>query len=131
MFKQMVTAIAAASAVCVGGLALAQVAGSVTLGVTVEEQKVVALGWSAKNQVLGQPVYNDTNESIGEVKDVIIAPDKAVSYAIVGVGGFLGLGTHDVLIPVNRFRVEDRKLKLPGASKDTLKALPNFVYASK
>jgi hypothetical protein len=41
-----------------GGHAAAQVAGSTRLGVAVEELRTVALGWSAKKQILGQPVYN-------------------------------------------------------------------------
>jgi uncharacterized protein YrrD len=36
--------------------------------------------------VLGAPVYNDLNERIGDVDDIIIAPDKAISYAIVNAG---------------------------------------------
>jgi len=62
---------------------------------------------------------------------VIVAPDKAVSYAIIGAGGFLGMGKHDVAIPVNQFRVENNKITLPGATKDALKALPKFEYAKK
>ena len=63
------------------------------------------------------------------MEDIIIAPDKAVSYAIVGAGGFLGVGKHDVAIPVNQFKAMDGKLVLAGASKDRLKAMPEFEYA--
>ena len=65
---------------------------------TVEELRDVALGWSAKRTVLGQPDYNEKDEKVGTIDDIFIAPDKAVSYAIVGAGGFLGLGTHDVAV---------------------------------
>jgi hypothetical protein len=113
----------------VGGTALGQVAGSTTLGVTVEEQKVVAMGWSAKKHILGKGVYNNINERIGSVDDLIITPDRSVSYAIVGTGGFLGIDRHDIAIPVGQFKVEGDKLMLPGATQDTLKALPKFEYA--
>ena len=79
----------------------AQVAGQTIVGVTVEQLREAALGWSAKRTVLGQPVYNESDEKIGTIDDIIIAPDKAVSYAIVSAGGFLGLGTHDVAVPVS------------------------------
>src|SRR5258708_39178684 len=75
-------------------IAQAQVAGSTPLGVSVAELRDVTLGWSAKRQVLGQPVYNDKSQRIGAVDDLIIAPDKAVSYAIIGVGDFLCLAKH-------------------------------------
>ena len=115
----------------VGGTALGQVAGSSTIGVTVEEQKVLAVGWSAKKTILDKAVYNSSNEKIGEVEDLIITPEKAVSYAIVGVGGFLGMAQHNVAIPVGQLKLQGDKLMLPGATKEGLKALPQFEYAKK
>ena len=107
----------------------AQVAGSTLLGVSVAELQEVVNGWSVKRTVLGQPVYNDKNEKVGSVDDIIITPDKAVSYAIIGTGGFLGLAKHDVAIPVSQFKLVDKKLVLPGATKEALKAIPEFQYA--
>ena len=113
----------------VAGMASAGVAGSATIGVAVEEMKAVALGWSAKKQILDKDVYNDKDEKVGKVEDLIVAPDKAVSYVIVGVGGFLGLARHDVAIPAGQLKSEEGKLILPGATKEALKALPMFEYA--
>src|SRR5437016_2460505 len=81
-----------ASAVLILGVtpAAAQVAGSTTLGVSVTELRDVMEGWSAKRQILGQDVYNDKQERVGIVEDIIISPKKTVSYGIVGAGGFLG-----------------------------------------
>ena len=112
----------------VAGMAIGQVAGSATIGVAAEVLKAVALGWSAKKQILDKDVYNN-NEKVGKVEDLIIAPDKAVSYAIVGVGGFLGLDRHDVAIPAGQFKSEGGKLVLPGATKEALKSLPEFESA--
>jgi sporulation protein YlmC with PRC-barrel domain len=106
-----------------------QVAGSTTVGVSVEELKMVAVGWSAKKKILGKAVYNDKNEKIGTVDDLIITPDKSVSYAIIGAGGFLGMGKHDVAIPVNQFKEDKGRIVLAGATKDALKAMPKFEYA--
>ena len=114
-----------------GGYAGAQVAGSSTVGVTVEELKEVALGWSAKKQILGQGVYNEKNEKIGVIDDLVIAPDRAVSYAIVGAGGFVGLAKHDVAIPIGQVKQQDGKFVIPGATKEAIKALPKFEYAKK
>ena len=107
----------------------AQVAGATTVGVTVEEMKVVALGWSAKKKILGKAVYNDKNEKVGTVDDLIITPDKSVSYAIIGAGGFLGMGKHDVAVPVGQFKEDKGRIVLAGATKDALKAMPKFEYA--
>ena len=108
----------------------AQVAGSTSLGVTAEELRAVAVGWSAKKQVLGKTVYNENKEKVGAIDDLIIAPDRAVSFAIIGAGGFVGLGRHDVAIPVTQLKqADDGKILLPGATKQAIKAMPRFEYA--
>ena len=120
-----VTAVISMSAASAG----AQVAGSTTIGVTKEEIKAVMEGWSAKKAILGKAVYNDKNEKIGTIDDLIITPDRSVSYAIIGAGGFLGIGKHDVAIPMSQLKLEKDKFILPGATKEALKALPKFEYA--
>lgn len=104
------------------------IVGSTQLGVAVAELREVATGWSAKKQVLGKQVYNDKGDKIGRIDDIIVAPDKAVSYAIIGAGGFIGLDRHDVAIPVNQMKQSDGKFILAGATKDALKAMPPFEY---
>jgi sporulation protein YlmC with PRC-barrel domain len=108
-----------------------QVAGTTLLGVAAAELRDVTLGWSAKRQVLGQAVFNDKSERIGSVDDIIISPDKAVSYAIVNAGGFIGVTKHDVAVPVSQLKQIDGKLVLPGATKEALKASPPFEYAHR
>jgi len=108
---------------------LAQVAGSSVIGVTATEVREVANGWSAKKKILGKDVYNPEGQKIGSISDLIVAPDRAVSYAIVGVGGFLGMLKHDVAVPVSQFKEEGGKIVLPGATKEALKAAPEFEYA--
>ena len=88
----------------------------------------VTKGWSIKRSILGQPVYNETNDRVGSVDDVIVTRDKALSYGIINVGGFLGLMKHNVAIPVSQFKLVDNKLVLPGATKNALKASPEFQY---
>ena len=105
------------------------VAGGTVLGVSVTELVAVVNGWSIKKQILGKDVYNDKSEKIGKVDDLIVSPDKAITYAIIGAGGFLGIDRHDVAIPVNQFKLADGKITLPGATKDAIKAMPPFQYA--
>ena len=133
MKRKVLTAIAAASVLLTGATTSIsqQVVGSTQLGVAVAELRDVATGWSAKRQVLGKTVFNDGGDSIGKVDDIIVAPDKAVSYAIIGAGGFLGVGRHDVAIPVSQIKQQsDGKFILAGATKDALKAMPPFDYAN-
>jgi sporulation protein YlmC with PRC-barrel domain len=127
--KSMHILILASIALTAPTISHAQVAGSTLLGVSVAEMRDVSLGWSAKRQILGQPVFNDKDERVGSIDDIIIAPDKAISYAIINAGGFTGLTKHDVAIPVSQLKLVDNKLVLAGATKEALKASPPFEYA--
>jgi sporulation protein YlmC with PRC-barrel domain len=133
MKKFALLAVSAAAAV-LGPLASAraQVAGGATLGVTVEEMKVVLLGWSARNKLLGADVYNDKGEKIGKIDDIIVSPNRTVSHAIIGVGGFLGLiGRHEVAIPMDQIKFVGNRFVIAGATKAALKAMPEFQYAAQ
>ena len=130
MKRLRVTALSCTILLASGGSVAAQVAGSTRLGVAVEEIRIVADGWSAKKQILRQPVYNEQQQKVGIIDDLIIAPDSAVSF-IIGAGGFVGVGRHDVAIPANQLKQQDGKIVLPGATKEAIKALPKFEYAKK
>lgn len=133
--NQTVAIKALASLTLVGLLAsapplLAQVAGgSTTVEASVTTQTQLAMGWSVKKTLLGKNVYNDAGQKVGKVDDLIISPDKNLSYIIVGAGGFIGIGRHDVAILVSQIQEKGGKLVLPGASKDSIKAMPEFTYA--
>ena len=111
------------------GNAVAQAAGAVILGTSVEVTREIAVGHRA-SKLIGAPVYNEQEEKVGNIDDLIIAPDRSLSFAIVSVGGFLGLGRRLVAIPVEQIRDEQGRLILPGATKEALKGLPEFQYAS-
>jgi uncharacterized protein YrrD len=109
----------------------AQTAGTTTLGVSVTELNNVINGWSVREQLLGQSVYNDKDEKIGKIEDIILTKDRLASYGIVSTGGFLGLGSHDVAIPAGQFQFNKDRIMLPNATKDQLRAMPPFQYARK
>jgi hypothetical protein len=86
-------------------------------------------GWSVKKSMLGRSVYNDAGVKIGKIEDLIISADRNLTYAIVGAGGFVGIGVHDVAIPIKQLEPHDGKIGMAGATKESIKALPEFVYA--
>ena len=129
MRKTVVAGLMGVMITVAAGNVAAQVAGSTTIGVPATEITTLTKGWSAKKQILDKSVYNEQDEKVGEVNDIIVAPDKSISYAILSVGGFLGLGEHYVAIPFNQFKAGDGKYVLRGATKDALKTIPAFDYA--
>lgn len=126
-----VMAMIVVGAVFAGGIA--------TVGVTVPafsqvvrllsvDVKEVAKGWRT-TKLHGSTVLNDKDEKIGSIDDIIIGKDK-VLFAVIQVGGFLGLGGHLIATPFDQLKLDDEKGKivLPGASKDELKKQPEFRY---
>jgi hypothetical protein len=60
-----------------------------------------------------------------------VARNRAL-FAVLQVGGFLGIGAHLVAVPYDSLIIDDEgsKIQLPGASKDELKKLPELKYRS-
>lgn len=125
----LVSALLTAGTLAPLGMAQAQVAGSTTTAITVTEATQVAMGWSVKKSLMGKTVYNDAGEKIGKVMDLIIDPERNVSFVIVGAGGFIGIGSHDVAIPVQQVQNRNGKLTIPAATKGSIKAMPAFNYS--
>ncbi|HEY9066508.1 MAG TPA: PRC-barrel domain-containing protein [Burkholderiaceae bacterium] len=129
MQRTLLMALLGLSFALANGAARAQVAGTTTVGISVTAVQEVAVGWSAKKQIIGHAVYNDAGDKVGRIDDLIVTPDSSVSYAIVGVGGFVGVRRHHVAIPVTLLAQRDGEFLLPGATKEAIKAMPAFDYA--
>jgi hypothetical protein len=95
--------------------------------VRVDVAKVEA-GYRA-SKIIGATVYNGKKERIGTVDDLILGPPDWAPYAVLSVGGLLGVGNHLVTVPLSKMQVAGDQFQLPDATKDTLKALPEFKYA--
>jgi sporulation protein YlmC with PRC-barrel domain len=109
--------------------ASAQVAGTQTIGVSVEESQLIVEGWSTSKSLLGKSIYNDSGEKVGVLHDIIIAPDNAASFAVVAAHQFLGVSQHDVAIPMSQLDFVNGKLVWAGATREAVKSIPAFQYA--
>jgi sporulation protein YlmC with PRC-barrel domain len=122
---------AVAVTLCGTSPAWAQIAGgTTTVDASIIESTRIAMGWSVKKTLMGKTVYNDAGQRVGNVEDLIISPDRNVSYVIVGAGGFVGIGRHDVAIPVTQIQDKAGKLVMSGATEDMIKSMPEFTYAN-
>lgn len=90
--------------------------------------KAVAEGYRS-SKLIGKPVTNDKNQRIGTIDDIIIAKDR-VLYAILQVGGFLGMGGRLIAVPFDdlQFDPADNKIVLPGATREELVKVPEFKF---
>lgn len=79
----------------------------------------------------GQTIYDGADNKVGSVSDVLMDQDKKASLAIVGVGGFLGIGEKNVAVPFESIKrsIRDGKVYLTmDANKDQLKNAQGLRY---
>ena len=114
------------------------------------------------SKLVGLSVYNDKNESIGSINDLLTDKSGKIVAVVIGVGGFLGVGEHLVAVPFDKVKFSDQPVAYTSASngtksttttgsassttskanagypdhailnatKDELKAMPEFKYPS-
>ena len=80
------------------------------------------------SEVVGSTVVNEADEVVGKIDDLIVTPNDKIPFAVLSVGGFLGIGTHFVVVPFNALDVRGERMVLRGATKDSLKNLVEFKY---
>src|SRR3954468_6730393 len=67
------------------------------------------------SKVVGLSVYNDNNESLGSISDLLTDKSGNIKAAVIGVGGFLGVGEHLVAIPWDKIKFVDQPVAYSGA----------------
>jgi sporulation protein YlmC with PRC-barrel domain len=85
------------------------------------------------SNLIGLDVYNNSNQDVGQIKDVALNPRGRTDALILSVGGFLGLGAHYVAVNPQHIKVNyndsDKKWHATiNATADQLKAAPEFKY---
>jgi sporulation protein YlmC with PRC-barrel domain len=131
-FRNLHLALAiAGSTLLTGAISLPWLAGpalSQSVVVVDVDVKEVAQGYRA-SELTGADVENGAGESIGSIDDLIVDQEK-VLFAILEIGGFLGLGGYLVAIPYDSMEISEdgSKIVLAEGSKEELEKLPEFKY---
>jgi len=118
------------------------------------------------SKLIGLNVYNDKNEKLGDINEILVDKSGKVDGVVIGVGGFLGMGEHDIMVEMSKLKFVDEPARtsttttapstsgsgtatrtastattttvdhkwypdhaiLAGATKESLKAMPQFKY---
>lgn len=107
---------------------------------------VSASGQWRASKLMGVNIYNEQNEKIGDVNDVILDSSGKADGVIIGVGGFLGMGEHYVMMTMDKIKFSNEAGKtttgstssgskqwypdrgVVSATKEQLKAMAEFKY---
>ncbi len=87
-------------------------------------ENFAGLGERNIDDLVGTQLVNEAGENIGEIDNFGIAGEQLV--AIVGVGGFLGMGEHSVALPIDRLSYDGQQLVISDVTKEELEALPEY-----
>jgi sporulation protein YlmC with PRC-barrel domain len=71
--------------------------------------------WRA-SKLVGLNVYNDNNESLGSINDLLTDKNGNIKAVIIGVGGFLGVGEHLVALPFEKVKFVNEPVAYTGAA---------------
>jgi sporulation protein YlmC with PRC-barrel domain len=71
--------------------------------------------WRA-SKVVGLSVYNDNNESLGSINDLLLDKSGNIKAVVLGVGGFLGVGEHLVAVPFDKIKFVDQPVAYTGTA---------------
>ena len=146
--KYLVPALAAA--LLTSGAAIAQTPAQSTTTTTATAGKVDAATSWRTSKLIGLDVYNNAKEKIGDINEVLVDKTGKVASVVIGVGGFLGAGEHDIAVPMEKLSFSEAPVNssttgasmkdskkdwapdhaMMNATKEQLKAMPQFKYTA-
>ena len=70
------------------------------------------------SKLIGLNVYNDQDEKLGAISEILLEKSGKVDFVVIGVGGFLGIGAHDIMIEISKLKFVDEpvRMSLPTTS---------------
>jgi hypothetical protein len=81
------------------------------------------------SKVIGASVYNDHDQKIGTIDDLLMDRNHDVTQAVLSVGGFLGVDSKLVAVKIDQLQVKPDRIVMTGATKDGLTKMPTYRFA--
>src|SRR6478609_8664962 len=79
-------------------------------------EKMMLKGKWRASKLMGLDVYNEANEKLGDVNELILDKDGKVSAVVIGVGGFLGMGEHDIAVTMDKLKFVEEPVRTNSAT---------------
>jgi sporulation protein YlmC with PRC-barrel domain len=126
--KYMATALLGTA--LLGGAAFAQTAApsaSSPPAASASVQQNLKGNWRA-SKLVGLSVYNDANENLGSISEILVDNTGKINAVVIGVGGFLGVGQHDIAVSFDKLKWVNEPIR--AASADRAPAAPGMSPSS-
>ena len=83
---------------------------------TVPAEKMALKGNWRASKLMGLDVYNEANEKLGDVNEIILDKTGKVAAVVIGVGGFLGMGEHDIAVSMDKLKFVEEAVHTSSAN---------------
>jgi sporulation protein YlmC with PRC-barrel domain len=74
--------------------------------------------WRA-SKLIGLDIYNDQSEKLGDINELILDKDGKIAAVVIGVGGFLGMGEHDIAVTLDKLKFVEEPMKTATTTTTT------------
>jgi len=114
--KSKYIAMALLSTALMTGIAHAQTSKTATADKTNSSATMHKEGQWRSSKLIGVDVYNEANEKIGDIQELILDKSGKVEHVVLGVGGFLGMGEHYVAVAFDKLKWVNEPVRSTTAS---------------
>jgi sporulation protein YlmC with PRC-barrel domain len=82
------------------------------------EKMMLKNNWRA-SKLMGLDVYNEANEKLGDINELILDKNGKVNAVVIGVGGFLGMGEHDIAVTMDKLKFIEEPIRTSSTATTT------------
>ena len=83
-----------------------------------QEKMMLKGNWRA-SKLMGLDVYNEANEKLGDINELILDKNGKVAAVVIGVGGFLGMGEHDIAVSMDKLKFVEEPVRTSSSGTST------------
>jgi sporulation protein YlmC with PRC-barrel domain len=83
------------------------------------EAKMALKGNWRASKLMGLNVYNEANEKLGDVNELLVDKSGKISAVVIGIGGFLGMGEHDIAVSMEKLKFVEEPVRTSSSSTST------------
>ncbi len=105
------TAIASGAAYAQTAQPADRAAPAATASPAASSDKMMLKGKWRASKLMGLDVYNEANEKLGDINELILDKDGKVNAVVIGVGGFLGMGEHDIAVTMDKLKFVEEPVR--------------------
>ncbi|WFU75608.1 MULTISPECIES: PRC-barrel domain-containing protein [unclassified Bradyrhizobium] len=120
-----ILAIALLGTAVIGGAAFAQstqpadrAAPAATAAHTTDAKMAFKGNWRA-SKLMGLNVYNENNEKLGDINELLVDKSGKINAVVIGIGGFLGMGEHDIAVSMDKLKFVEEPVRTSSTSTTT------------